>query len=47
MSEDPQIARRTVAIRSKGCGTWGTVKAQVWDGIPGREGEVWLKVFDP
>ena len=45
--EEPQIPRRYVAIRSKGSGTWRTVKAQVWDGIPGREGEAWLKDVRP
>lgn len=47
MPEDPQIPRRYVAIRNKGSGTWRTVKAQVWDGIPGREGEAWLKDVRP
>ena len=47
MSEEPQIPRRYVAIRTKGSGKWRTVRAQVWDGIPGREGEAWLKEVRP
>jgi hypothetical protein len=47
MSEEPQIPRRYVNIRRKGSKAWRTVRAQVWDGIPGRDGEVWLKEVRP
>ena len=47
MDEEPQIPRRYVSIRTKGGKTWRTVKAQVWDNIPGREDEAWLKEVRP
>ena len=48
MAEEPQIPRRYVAIRTGGGKKWRTVRAQVWDNIPGREGgEAWLKEVRP
>ncbi len=51
MPEEPQIPRRYVAIRTKKRGkeeaSWRTVRAQVWDQIPGRPDEVWLKEVRP
>lgn len=47
MGEEPQLPRRYVNIRRKGRKEWSTVKAQVWDQIPGRDGEAWLKEVRP
>ena len=51
MPEEPQIPRRYVAIRTRKGGkkeaSWRTVRAQVWDRIPGRPDEVWLKEVRP
>lgn len=48
MGEELPIPRRYVAIRVRGGKGWRTVKAQVWDKIPGREGdEAWLKEVRP
>ena len=47
MDEEPQIPRRYIAVRVKGGKGWRTVKAQVWNNIPGRENEAWLKEVRP
>jgi hypothetical protein len=47
VDEEPQIPRRYINIRRKGRKEWRTVKAQVWDQIPGRRGEAWLKEVRP
>ncbi len=47
MDEEPQLPRRYINIRRKGRKEWKTVRAQVWDQIPGREGEAWLKEVRP
>ncbi len=47
MPEEPLTPRRYVAVRVKGGKAWRTVKAQVWEGIPGREDEVWLREVRP
>ena len=47
MDEEPQLPRRYINIRRKGRKEWNTVRAQVWDQIPGRDGEAWLKEVRP
>jgi hypothetical protein len=47
VDEEPQLPRRYINIRRKGRKEWKTVRAQVWDQIPGREGEAWLKEVRP
>ena len=47
MDEEPQLPRRYINIRRKGRKEWKTVRAQVWDQIPGRDGEAWLKEVRP
>ena len=47
MNEEPRLPHRYINIRGKGSKTWRTVRAQVWDQIPGRDGEAWLKEVRP
>ena len=47
MNEEPRLPHRYINIRGKGSKTWRTVRAQVWDQIPGRDDEAWLKDVRP
>ncbi len=47
MNEESSLPHRYINIRGKGSKTWRTVRAQVWDQIPGRDDEVWLKDVRP
>ena len=47
LNEEPRLPHRYINIRRKGRKEWKTVRAQVWDQIPGRDGEAWLKEVRP